>query len=585
MKIRMTLPLLLVALALLWASGAAAQLTVLNTNVPAAFAITGFLQSATLKPGGAPNAGGTLTVNNITVIVPDNSIIQMPAHALTWAELFDPAQSAPVFDGAIPLPATPLINHPATNSIGLPMTGLALADAPANIAPGTYAGFFPSCEVTVIGNIDASGASGNPPGSYIAALILPISQEIANGGVGFITAIDFAKGRFEVNGTLNTLGTGTIVEINDPAGRYGLAHSPDPRFTADTDNPTVTSGNGYPMGLPTVAPPGIDPDRPLFNRPLNPAQGETAPFPHDPLLQVGAPLTSFVMPAAASPNAAGVTTPDPWKQVPFMVGDFVAFSGNLYKIDPNVPVTPFNPGAPVGPNNRPMNQQFYVSATTVQAEKVEVVTAPGTVANGQGPAYMTIFRGKIGTGPSVTSRGASLTVPANPALGIDGGVIPIVEPRQDISVRGWVTDATQLVDVFAVDVDPTSGSETERLLGTILPEPGFAAGKGNRGRFRFEVAKGNFRPVTREILVKTHHGQVQLGNQVGLNHATLAGLAAGQYQAPIFDFLIADAPPGFPVSPSNFKDFPFLAKGEGTRTIGGTTLTVGPLTPFPPSTP
>src|SRR6202047_4209409 len=96
MQIRMKSPLLLVALALLWANGAAAQLTVLNTNVPASFALTGFLQAATLKPGGAPNAGGTLTVNNITVIVPDNSVIQMPAHALTWAELFDPKQSAPV---------------------------------------------------------------------------------------------------------------------------------------------------------------------------------------------------------------------------------------------------------------------------------------------------------------------------------------------------------------------------------------------------------------------------------------------------------------------------------------------------------
>ena len=84
-RIRLTPLHLPVALGLLWATGASAQLTVLNTNVPAAFALTGFLQAATLKPGGAPNAGGTLTVNNITVIVPDNSVIQMPAHALTWA--------------------------------------------------------------------------------------------------------------------------------------------------------------------------------------------------------------------------------------------------------------------------------------------------------------------------------------------------------------------------------------------------------------------------------------------------------------------------------------------------------------------
>lgn len=579
MQSRVVSLLLSAAAASAWASGAAAQLTVLNANVPAAFAMTGFLQQATLDPGGAPNAGGTLTVNNITVVVPENSVVQMPAHALTWAGLFDPAQSAPVFDGALPPQAPPPVNHPAANSVGQPMTGLALSDAPTNPPANTFTGFFPSCEVTVVGNIDTGGASGRPPGSYIAALILPVSQEIANGGVGFITAIDYAKGRFEVNGALNTLGTGTVVEINDPVGRFGLAHSPDPRFTADTDNPTVVSGNGYPMGLPTVAPPGIDPDRPLFNRPLNPAPGVAAPFRHDPLLQVGAPLTSFAMPAAAAPNAPGATTPDPWKQVPFMVGDFVAFSGNLIKTDPNAPVVPFNPAAPSGPGNRPMSQQFYVSATAVSAEKVEVVTAPGTVANGQGPAYTVLFRGRIGTG------GASLTVPANPALGIDGGVIPIVEPRQDISVRGWVTDASQLVDISAVDVDPTSGAETERLLGSTLPEPGFAAGRGNRGRFRFEVGAGNFLPVTREILVKSQHGQVQLGNQAGLNRAALAGLTAGRYQAPTFEFLIADAPPGFPVSPSNFKDFPFLVNGEGARTVSGTALTIGPLSPFPPSAP
>jgi hypothetical protein len=578
MQIRKT-SLLLFAFALSWTSCAMAQLTVLNANVPASFAMTGFLQAATLKPGGAPNAGGTLTINNITIIVPDNSVIQMLSHALTWAELFDPKQSAPVFDGVLPPQTTPVVNHAATNSLGQPMTGLALSDAPANATAGTFAGFFPSCELTVTGNIDTSGKSGTPPGSYIAALIMPIAQEIANGGIGFITAIDYAKGRFEVNGTLNTLGTGTLVEINDPVGRYGLAHSPDPRFTADTDNPSVTSGNGYPMGIPAMAPPAIDPDRPLFNRPLNPAPGVTTPFRHDPLLQVGAPLTAFAMPAAAAPSLPASTTPDPWKQVPFMVGDLVAYSGNLYKIDPNASVTPFNPAAPVGPNNRPMNQQFYVSANAVQAARLEVTTAPGSVAGSQGPAYMVVFRTKIGTG------GANLTVPANPALGIDGGVIPIPEQRRDISVRGWVTDATQLVDVFAVDVDPTSGAQTPRLLGSVLPEPGFAAGRGNRGRFRFEVGAGSFLPVTRELLVKTQHGQLTLGNQVGLNHATLAGLTAGQFQGPVGEFLVADAPPGFPASPSNFNDFPFLVKGEGNGTISGTNVTVGPLTPFPPSVP
>jgi len=571
--------MIMAAVGLIWTAAAHAQLTVLNSEVPASFAMTGFLQAATLKPGGAANAGGTLTFNNITMVVPDNSVIQMPAHPLTWTQLFDPARSAPAFDTAIPVSPTPPLNHPAANSLGLPMTGLALADAPAT-APGVgvFPGVFPSVEVTVEGNIDTKGVTRSPPGSYIVGLILPISQEIANGGAGFITAIDFAKGRFEVNGTLNVLGTGTIVEVNDPVGRYGLAHSPDPRFTADTDNPTVVSGNGYPMGIPSVAPPAIDPDRPIFNRPLNPAPGVTAPFPHDPFLQIGAPLMAFSMPAQAAPNPPGVTTPDPWRQAPFMIGDYVIYSGNFYKIDPNAPVTPFNPAIAAGPTNRSMSQQFYVSANTVQAEKVEVTIAPGPVAQA-GPAYMTLFKSRIGTGL------ISLTVPANAALGIQGGIVPIVEPKQNILVRGWVTDATQLVDIFAVDVDPESGAETERLLGGVLPEPGFAAGKGNRGRFRFEVGKGGFLPVTREFRARTQHGSVSLGDQVGLNHGVLAGLLAGQYQAPNFDFQVADAPPGFPVSPSNFADFPFLANGEGSRTISGANVTIGPLAPLPPSRP
>ncbi|HJS85449.1 MAG TPA: hypothetical protein VJ779_08310 [Acetobacteraceae bacterium] len=567
------LALLLMALGPFGAAVAHAQLAVLNSNVPAGFAITGFIQAATLKPGGAANAGGTLTVNNITITVPDNMVVQMPAHPLTWAQLFDTKQSTPVHDNALPPQPVPPITHPTTNSLGQPITGLALADAPtAGPGGGALLGAgFPSVEVTVLGNIDTKGASGNPPGSYIAALILPISQEIANAGAGFITAIDYAKGRLEVNGKLNQLGTGSVVEINDPVGRYGFAHSPDPRFTADTDNPTVTSGNGYPMGVPKVAPPAIDPDRPLFNRPLNPAPGAPG---HDPFLQANAPLMSFSMPAKAAPNQPGDTTPDPWKQAPFMVGDFITYSGTLLKFDPNAPVTPFNPAAPVSATNRPMSQQFYVSANAVEAEKVEIVTAPGTVAQA-GPAYMVLGRGVVGTG------GTSLTVPPNPALGIQGGNIP-VELRQNITIRGFVTDPTQLVDIFAVDVNPAVGGEgTPRLLGTVLPEPGFP-GRGNRGRFRFDVGRGNFLPVTRQYMARTHHGQKQLDDQKGLNNGKLEGLISGQYEAPMFDYQIADAPPGFPVSPSNFNAFPFLVNGEGNQ---GDLGTVGPLTPFPPSTP
>src|SRR5690242_5793924 len=87
--------------------------------VPPQFDVTGFIQAATLDTTGtvctpAGNdlrlAGGTLTVNDITITVPCNTILQMPATALSWGDLFNPA-------------LTP-IGTPAGTS------GLALADGP-----------------------------------------------------------------------------------------------------------------------------------------------------------------------------------------------------------------------------------------------------------------------------------------------------------------------------------------------------------------------------------------------------------------------------------------------------------------------
>ena len=287
------------------------------------------------------------------------------------------------------------------------------------------------------------------------------------------------------------------------------------------------------------------------------------------------------MPASANP---GTTKPDPWKQVPFMVGDFVGYSGNLYKLHPNDPVTPFDPAKPVSATNRPMNQQFYISANTVTADKLEFITDAGP-----GPAYMSLERTKVGTGPAVPPPLVGRAVPSVPALGIDGAVVPIVEPKNNIVIVGFVTEPTAKVDIFAVDVDPTNGDEHPRLLTSVTPEAGPPA-MGNRGRFRFEVGKVSVLPVTREFLVQTQHGVAtkqdqQRNHQIGLSGALIDGLKWGQYQAPNFDYQIADAPPGFPVSASNFNTFPFLTTGEGPRDIGGATVTIGPLNPFPPSTP
>ena len=182
--------------------------------------------------------------------------------------------------------------------------------------------------------------------------------------MGFITAIDYAKGRFEVNGTLNTPGTGTVVEINDPVGRYGLAHSPDPRFTADTDNPTVTQqrlSHGYPGSHPLAST-----RPPLFNRPFNPAPGVTIPFPHDPFLQVGAPLNVLH-------NAPSVGTSLTRRHHPRSVEASAVYGRRLRSATPGNPDKTRSQctGEPdlilprlAGPNNRSMRQQFYISANS-----------------------------------------------------------------------------------------------------------------------------------------------------------------------------------------------------------------------------
>jgi hypothetical protein len=548
------------ALSCIWATGANAALTVLNGTVPAGFCQAGYIQAATLDNAADPTSGGTLTINGIKMIVPKNSIIQMPANTLSWADLFDPAVSAAVYDTAIvPTPIT--INHPA-GQLGFALTDLPLG-AVTPLFPGPLSIGF---NATVLGNIDVNNSLGFGVGAYIVGLILPIDQDLGNAGAGFITFIDYAKGRFEVGGTLGVQGTGTIIEINDPLGRYGLAHSPDPRFSVDPDNPTVTAGTGYPLGLPKVAPAGGglfptpgelgDPDRPYYNRPLNPVPNNPN---HDPFLQTGAPLQLVSMPAKRAPNRPGVKTPDPWKQAPLMIGDYITWGGSLWKIDPT---TPFNPAVP-------LNKQYYISANTVGADKLGIYTAQGNVAT-SGPCYMALERMVIGNG------GAPVPVLGNRALGIVGGVIPLAEQRRNIVINGFVTDSTQLVDIFALDI--VNGVEQRRLLGTVLPEPG-PPGKGNKGRFRFEIGKGNFLPATRTYMASSRHGEIQLPDQAGLNGAPLTGLLAGQYHAPMFTFQFPDAPPGFPTIPNNFDTLPFLNQGEGGNP------SAGPLAPFPPVLP
>lgn len=70
---------------LLCAGSLYAQLPV-RSSTP--FTVVGFIQAATMDTPGDIWSGGQLTVNGHLIIIPRNTILQMPAFALTWAELF-----------------------------------------------------------------------------------------------------------------------------------------------------------------------------------------------------------------------------------------------------------------------------------------------------------------------------------------------------------------------------------------------------------------------------------------------------------------------------------------------------------------
>jgi hypothetical protein len=236
------------------------------------FDVVGFLQAATFD-GPDALAGGTLKVNGHTIVVPRNTIVQMPATALTWAELFTLA----------PPPYGPN------------QTGMALADSPTPIT---------TFEVHVVGN--------RVDDRYIAGLVT-FSQQSLNLGQGYINFIDYARGELRVGGVIGDPTTGTRVRINDPVGRFSKPSSPDARFTIDEDNPTVRSRTGFPMCVPRQDPAaGDDPLCPQSNRPI------------DPLSPTGFASIFTMQPPGQGP-------PSPLQQAPFEVGDFVDYSGTLVR--------------------------------------------------------------------------------------------------------------------------------------------------------------------------------------------------------------------------------------------------------------
>ena len=520
------------------------------------FNVIGFIQDAQVNNteclGVAPaHWGGIVVVNNLTIVVPCNSVIQMPANTLTWSQFVNPSST--------PAVATSLKQ---------------LSEKP----PGT----FPSFEVNVVGNTVVN--------RHIAGLIT-ISQQSLNQGQGIITSIDFAAGQLHVGAAVGALDQ-AVVELNDPIGRFGKQHSPDPRFSIDEDNPTVHASTGYPMCVPRVEPPrsagaaatAEDLLCPQGNRPA-PVGGHCRDFIDDGMggfLPKGGNLSApignpafcghFVM-----PPALGLTgTPDPTKQAPFEVGDYITWAGTLL--------------SPLG------TAPSLISAYAIEAD-VGIFTSHGSK-----PSYLAI--GAFGIGSA------------------DPNAVAVNGARQETANRMFLaaetSDVTSPVDIYLPDVDPVTGVVSYRwitpfeMTGESHPEvtgttvPGAFIGGGittqfsgvqpQRIRLRATRAPlGLLNSPPRSMLVvnrtlcnpdtagtPSSGGVTSAVNNIKTNPECLTsktvanGLAAGRYQAPTFNYIFPEnVQKGDPVVPNNLWDLGFLSNGEGGSNGQG------PLTPTP----
>ena len=498
------------------------------------FDMTGFMQAATVSNSRCPaetdpaRYGGSVTINNTSITVPCNLVVQMPANTFRWAEF--------------------------------------VGGGDLSLGTGT-----PSFEMNVVGNTVG--------GENIAGLMY-FSQESLNSGSGVISKIDYSNGRIEV-----ATGNGTppsILEINDPApdpnaptnGRFGRAQSPDPRLSVDAENPTIHAATGYPMCVPrTTTDPTIagNPDDalcPQKNRP-KPVNGQCrnfsvaglSPLPTSGDLSLPAAgqvyCSQYVLPA---PPANGPTAgPDAREQAPFEVGDFVQYSGTLMK-----------DGA----------GKSYISAHTIEAN-VGIYTQPGTTPN-----YLAI--GEFGVGsadPNATAvNGAGQEAQDRMFLEAETTDVksPVdiymvdVNPLTGVETNRWITPYEMTGEN---QLGNPSGGITTMMAG---PQP-------QRARLRATKAPtGLLSQPTRTVRVMNRATCVPPLNNVQTS-ATLDacvgnapvmanGLAAGIYTAPVFEYIFPEnVRPGDVVVPNDLWHLPFIRNGEGPTPGPG----VGPLVPAP----
>ncbi|EPE26368.1 hypothetical protein GLAREA_02280 [Glarea lozoyensis ATCC 20868] len=287
--------------------------------------------------------------------------------------------------------------------------------------------------------------NGNIVNNQIIAGQMFYSQIDLAGSTGVIESLEF-------DGRIKILNGGTL-RINDPNAVYSAGFNEVPFFTADDENPSITSFSGFPVCVPRSA---SDEKCPLSNRP------------------------------AAGTNIV----PDASHMVPLKVGDYIEFSGIQYQ-----------------------GQTLLYS----------LVANLDLLTTGNQPGFVRVEDALIG----VADLDANFEAARHRFIGLAS--------RSDMLVR-----------IFAVDEDPCTGEESERLVASATPDG-----------------------------LYTRNYRIRIGD---ITLTTSDGIIAGQYVQPVSEWIFPELiSPGAAPPTNDFSNIGPLRNGFGP--INGTIF--GQLSPWP----
>lgn len=141
-------------------------------------------------------------------------------------------------------------------------------------------------------------------------------------------------------------------------------------------------------------------------------------------------------------------------------------------------------------------------------------------------------------------------------IAVEEALIGILDPTnrglEDARSRfvGFCTDPSTTISVWAIDIDPCTGAESERLMGFTFPEPLI----GGRARWKFETAAQPVGLWTRSYRLKLSSGQKN----------TTDGILGGQFVQPVLTWVFPEVfIPGVTAPPLDFSNIGALANGFG----------------------